>query len=217
MAFEAQDPLAPGQWQALRKRGHGVVPAVEIDGRFVADSSAIAWELDRLYPHPQLIPGAPRARALCHALEAWADETLHFDSLHLRWQDKCRAGRLTRRLTSRLTSRLTANMTALFGRGLLGRLTAAAYRWRHGLHLQGRSSRGRTPADAETAMQRHLSQASALLVDAPFLLGDRPWLCDFALYGQLSFLLRTRRTADMVRQAPGLMDYIERVRGFAVP
>ena len=63
----------------LRRRGKtGKVPAVEIDGELIVDSTDIAYALDRLFPDPPLLPTDPRERELCHVLEDWADESLYF-------------------------------------------------------------------------------------------------------------------------------------------
>ena len=72
----------------LWRRGQiGKVPALEIDGALVCDSTDIAYELERRYPTPAILPATARERALCHALEEWADESIYFVGLYFQWCD----------------------------------------------------------------------------------------------------------------------------------
>jgi len=53
----------------------GDVPVlVEADGTAVSDSAAIAEYLEEVYPEPQMIGGAPAARAEARRLVAWFDQ-----------------------------------------------------------------------------------------------------------------------------------------------
>ncbi len=63
----------------------GKVPALEVDGRVVADSTDIAYFLDERWPERPLLPRDPAERALCHFLEDWADESLYYYELRLRF------------------------------------------------------------------------------------------------------------------------------------
>ena len=65
----------------LRRRGTGKVPAIEVDGRFVTDSTDIALSLDELVPDPPLFPTSRRDRALCHAIEDWAEAVRSYEVL----------------------------------------------------------------------------------------------------------------------------------------
>jgi glutathione S-transferase len=72
----------------IRRRGKiGKVPALEIDGELVVDSTDIAYALERRVPEPSILPTDPRERGLCHALEDWADESLYFVGLYFQWID----------------------------------------------------------------------------------------------------------------------------------
>ena len=61
------------------------VPALEVDGEVVADSTDIAHFLEARWPERPLIPRDPAERALCHFLEDWADESLYFYEVRLRF------------------------------------------------------------------------------------------------------------------------------------
>src|SRR4249919_506362 len=56
----------------------GKVPALDIDGELIVDSTDICHELERRFPEPSVLPNDPRDRARSHALEDWTDESLYF-------------------------------------------------------------------------------------------------------------------------------------------
>jgi glutathione S-transferase len=49
--------------QVERLSGQPLVPVLELDGRVIADSTAILDELERLQPDPPLYPSEPARRA----------------------------------------------------------------------------------------------------------------------------------------------------------
>jgi glutathione S-transferase len=197
LRFSAVDALQPARWLQLQRRGSGKVPAIEIDGRFIGDSTDIAYELERLFPANPLLPTCARQRALCHALEEWADESMYFIGLYHHWlhpQDRHRVQRV-------------------FGRGLTGRVAYRLYHWRVERQVHAQGTGRKTPAAIEHDLARHLDAAQALLGTSGFLLGPTPWLCDFALFGQLSYLLAARSSRAFVQAHPPLVAYVERLRG----
>lgn len=159
----------------LRRRGTGKVPAIEIGGRFVTDSTEIAYALDELIPKPPLLPAGRRDKALCHVVEDWADESLYFLGLYYRWFDK--AGR--------------AEIPAKFGRSIRGRLAYAYYLRLVLKQIKGHGTLRKSPELVARDLERNLDAAERLLAPGPFLFGEQPYLCDFALWGQLAYLNRT--------------------------
>lgn len=201
LRFEALDPLRPRHWLELQRRGTGKVPALDIAGEFVTDSTDIACRLDALFPERPVLPAHPRAAALSHAIEEWADESLYFVGLHYLW----------------LHPRSRHMVPPLFGSNLIGRITYPAYRWLIRRQVRGQGTGRKSPARIEADLLRHLVHADALLADGPFVLGHTPCLADFALFGQLAFLLRARASRDFVQAHPRLMVYVERMRALARP
>ena len=61
------------------------LPTIEHEGRYINDSTEIAYYLERLFPDPPLIPQEQKAWAKCHLYEDWADESLNFYMMKLRW------------------------------------------------------------------------------------------------------------------------------------
>ncbi|HKE16326.1 MAG TPA: glutathione S-transferase family protein, partial [Kofleriaceae bacterium] len=79
------------EYNGLRARGAarlspaGKLPVLDYDGERIQDSSAICDFLDGKHPSPALVPADPEARALAHVLEDWADESLYFVEVYLRF------------------------------------------------------------------------------------------------------------------------------------
>ena len=85
--FKTVSAMAPRQWLALRRHGIGKVPALDVGGRLVVDSTDICHALNGLFPTRPVLPSDPRERALCHAIEEWCDESLYFIGLQKVWLD----------------------------------------------------------------------------------------------------------------------------------
>lgn len=177
----------------LRRRGRiGKVPALDIDGELICDSTDIAYELERRVPEPAIVPSDPRERALCHALEEWADESLYFVGLYFQWIDP--AG--------------LAMVPQVFGRGPLGRVAFRIYHRRIRRQLRGQGTARKPDAHVRADLERHLDAASALVSPGPFLLGEQPALCDFAVMSQLVYLARTPAGKPRVEERAPLAAYL---------
>jgi glutathione S-transferase len=70
--------MMPGVHQLILKRKAGVIrsPVLELNGRAIADSSAILQAIEERFPEPRLIPADPRERRRALELEDWFDEEL---------------------------------------------------------------------------------------------------------------------------------------------
>jgi len=175
LAYERVNPLGPAVLRIRREGKVGKVPALELDGALIVDSTDIAYALEARFPEPPILPSDPRVRALCHALEDWADESLYFLGLYYRWYEA--EGRKP--------------IPQVFGRSPMGRLAYRFYLRRVLRQLNGQGTLRKPPEHVARDLARQLDAVEALLTPGPFLLGEGPWLCDFALWGQLNYLERT--------------------------
>lgn len=181
----------------LRRRGKiGKVPALEIDGRWVSDSTNIAEELERLVPTPSLYPSGPRERALCHVIEDWADEGLYFLGLYYQWVEPEGAALAARTFNATLMGRVAH---------VLLRRRIAAQVFGQGI---GRKPEGHVAADLE----RELTAVETLVSPGPFLFGETPSLADFALMGQLAYLSRTPKAGPRIEDRAAIAAYLGRMR-----
>jgi len=201
IACERINPLGGRARAALRRGGIGKVPALELDGALLVDSTDIAHALERRFPDPPILPADPRARALCHALEDWADESLYFLGLYYRWYEA--EGRRA--------------VPAAFGRSPAGRLAYAVYLRRILRQLKGQGTSRKPPAHVRADLDRQLDAIDGLLADGPFLLGADPWLCDFALYGQLLYVGRTPVGAAAMAAHPRLATWLAAMKARTRP
>ena len=178
----------------LRRRGTGKVPAIEINGGFITDSTDIAHALDERFPDPPLLPDDRRERALCHAIEDWADESLYFIGLYYRWYDK--AGR--------------KEIPGKFGKSLIGRLAYRYYLWLILKQIEGQGTLRKSPGHVNRDLTRNLAAIEGLLTPGPFVFGDQPYLCDFALWGQLEYLRRTPAGGRALKGRTHIVEFIKR-------
>jgi glutathione S-transferase len=183
---------------AIRRRGGvGKVPAVEIDGELIVDSTDIAHALDARFPDPPLLPDDPRERALCHAIEDWADESLYFIGLYYRWYEA--EGRKP--------------IPRAFGKSLTGRIAFRFYLRRILGQLKGQGTLRKSPEHVRRDLERHLDAVEGVLGAGPYVFGSRPYLCDFALWGQLNYLNKTPVGGRAIAKRPAIGAYVERMKG----
>ena len=78
-------PLAQTFTRLRKINPVGKLPCIEHEGRLIADSTDIAHYLEERFPQPPLVPSDPLERGLCHMLEDWADESLYFYEMRLRF------------------------------------------------------------------------------------------------------------------------------------
>ena len=67
--------LAPGEYKGLNPQG--LLPALDVGGRIIAQSSAILDYLEDTYPDPSLLPSEPIARAQARAFGALVVSEMH--------------------------------------------------------------------------------------------------------------------------------------------
>jgi glutathione S-transferase len=171
--YRSVNPLAARG--LLKRRGTGKVPAVEIGGLFVTDSTNIALALDELCPEPPLFPSSRIERGLCHAIEDWADEGLYFLGLYYRWIEQ--DGRKP--------------VASVFGSSIKGRAAYLYYSRLIARQLAGQGTLRKSPEHLRADLERNLEAVELMLDGRPRVLGHEPFLCDFALWGQLNYLNRT--------------------------
>lgn len=184
----------------------GKVPVIEHGDRVIADSSDIARYLDELYPDPPLYPADPRDAALCHFIEDWADESLYFYELWLRFGLARNAGEWSRRTTESEPP------------GVMRRVTERALPtlMRNVLKSQGLGRK--SPEQVLEELDRHLASIDT------WLDGDRGWLvterlsvADIAVYSQLACAGDTGEGAALLSDHPRLLDWMERVNAATAP
>ena len=196
LAYTRTSILGPALF-AVRRRGKiGKAPALEIGGHLFVDSTDIVYELEKRFPNPPVIPTASREWALCHALEEWSDEALYFIGLYYQWfEDEGRK-----------------MVLQAFGRGALARAAYEYYKRVVLKQIKGHGISRKPPEHVRSDLKRQLDALAALVNPGPFLLGGKPFLCDFAVAGQLVYLGRTPVGARLLAEQPAINAYRNRLK-----
>jgi glutathione S-transferase len=176
----------------------GKLPVIEHEGRVVADSTDIAHYLEERFPEPALLPRDPRERALCHVFEDWADESLYFYEMRLRFTFPRNARRWIPRLVAHDPGWMQGLAPLVLPRAMR-RLTRA-----QGV---GRKSPQQVLAD----VTRHLDAVDALLEGSEWLVGAALSLADIAVFAQLFCVRGADEGAELVAARPAVAAWMERV------
>ena len=194
--YERVPVLGPSLMELLRRSNVRKVPALDVDGRMFIDSTDIAHEIERLFPEPAILPSDPRLRGFSHALEDWADEALYFLGLYFQW----------------IEPRGKPMVRKAFGSSPLGIGARLFYQRRIAAQLRGQGTGRKSPGHITADVNREFASLMAMLASQPFLLGDKPYLCDFAINAQLVYMSRPPGSAEVLREYGPLAAYMERMK-----
>lgn len=176
----------------------GKLPAIRDDGNAVGDSTDIALYLEEKYPQPPLLPQDPQLRAMALILEDWADESLYFYELYLRFTVSRNADKWVPILTandSDLVQRASRFVIPRHMKGILAK---------QGL---GRKSYAQVVAD----MERHADTVEDMLDGRDWLVGDKLSLADIAVFAQWFCIRGAVEGEKAVDAHPHLAKWMERV------
>lgn len=198
LAFTVHDLFLPNEVRKVNPIGK--LPAITYNRRTVSDSAHIARFLEAQHPDPPLFPRDEILQARNTLLEDWADESLYFMSIYLRWFNPENAKRCKQALFAK----------AAFPVSLIGPLIAPA-----GIRkLANTQGIGRKSADmVKGEFIEILGALDRLCTADAFLLGPVPYLCDIAIFSMLRGLV-TGLTPDaeaIISSHTHLADWMKRV------
>ncbi len=197
-------PMLEALTRLRRVNPIGKVPALEVDGRVVADSTDIAYYLEQRWPEPPLLPRDPTERALCHFLEDWADESLYWYELRLRFTFA--------RNRARWTSAILAHDGALMRRAGAPVLARGIRR------LCAAQGVGRKPEDMVLRdVDRHLDALVAWLAGKAWLVGSALSLADLAVFAQLRCIDGAEEGHARIAARPAVVEWMARVAAATSP
>jgi glutathione S-transferase len=197
--YEVREVPLARAFGAVRKiNPAGKLPCLEHDGRFVSDSTDIAYYLESEFPDPPLVPKDRAERALCHIFEDWADESLYFYEMRLRFTLPHNARRWIPRLVH-ADGALVRALAPRFLPGMMRRLTR-----QQGV---GRKTVDRVLADVE----RHALALDDWLADREWLVGNAVSLADLAVFAQLDCVRGSQEGAEILAEATHVASWMERV------
>lgn len=176
----------------------GKLPAIDHDGKKVWDSSTIVKYLEETFPENSLIPTDPKERALVHFFEDWADESLYFYEMHMRFVLKQNSARWSKVVTQEdgaLLQTLAPYLVPL----AMSRTTKA-----QGI---GRKS----IAEIESDLTEHVSSISDWLGEEEWLVGGRLTMADIAVFAQLYCIQGAVEGQRIIEKYDSVVKWMKRV------
>jgi glutathione S-transferase len=174
-------------------------PSGELEA--VVDSSPIIRRLEEEWADRGIVPADPAIAFLDELIEDYADEWLTKAMFHYRWAYRADVDQASRILPCwrgmSVPDAELAERAKAFADRQIGRL-----------HVVG--SNAITGPVIEASYRRFLDVFEAHLAHLPFLLGQRPGACDFAVFGQLTQLAQFDPTplALTVKIAPRVYAWV---------
>lgn len=174
------------------------VPCIEHAGRRIWDSTTIAHYLEKEFPEPRLVPDEPKARALCHLLEDWADESLYFYEVYLRFNLPTNRARFLPLLLAAESTmmRQVARLSVPVALKLI-------------LDQQGLGRKALTEITAD--LRRHVAAIEGQLDGGEWLLGEQISLADVSVYAQFACIAQTPEGRGVIDAAPDVARWLTRV------
>jgi glutathione S-transferase len=174
------------------------LPVLDIDDERIADSTDIVRFLEARFPDPRLVPVGAREQALVHFFEDWADESLYFYEMHLRFTLPHNAARWVPE-ASKFDNAIIRGIARAALPKAMARTTAA----------QGT---GRKPLDViKRDLDRHFHMLNCWLDGRDWLVGEELTLADIAVYVQLECIAGSSEGQDLLRGYDVLRDWMQAV------
>lgn len=174
------------------------LPVLDIEGERIADSTDICRFLEARFPEPRLMPADPRDQALVHFFEDWADESLYFIEMHLRFTLPHNAERWVPEASK-------------FDGAILRRIAKFALP-REMLKTTRAQGTGRKPVETiKRDLDRHFQMLNQWLTGRDWLVGSALSLADIAVYVQLDCIAGTSEGQDLMRGYDNVRRWMDRV------
>jgi len=176
----------------------GKLPALQNGECVICDSTDVAHYIEQHFPQKPLIPSDPRLRAQVHVLEDWADESLYFYEMHLRFTTPGNRERNIPRMVEHEGAFLRWLLPKVVPGGIV-RITET-----QGI---GRKSIEQLLVD----VTRHITAVDGLLDGTDWLVGNQLSLADLAVYAMFQALRDADMVADRLARYPAVTAWMMRV------
>lgn len=170
------------------------LPVLEIDGELITDSSNIVAELEERFPLPAVYPTDKKQRALIHFFEDWADESLYFYEVYLRF---VRNPKEWGKITSKEDHPAFAALSQHIAPGVMKKQVMA----------QGLA---RKPwSEIEADIHKHFQALTDWLIGQDFLCGNELTLADISVAGQISCIIGTPEGKEISSGYQTVLDWLQ--------
>ncbi|WP_281645641.1 glutathione S-transferase family protein [Parendozoicomonas sp. Alg238-R29] len=190
--------------QIPRHVGKMVMPVVESsDGQWWQDSSEIIDLFEQRYPENPVLPETPKQKLVANLLELHGDEWLCMSALHYRWTTpenyKFAISEFGKNSLPYAPNFLRKKVGETIGRKMRSYMPR--------LGIEGAAAKG-----LEKYTMRFLQLLEEHLKQYPFVLGTKPCLGDFALFGPLwAHLYRDPGTTCLFDNSPSVRAWFDRL------
>ncbi|MFO1082677.1 MAG: glutathione S-transferase family protein [Reyranellaceae bacterium] len=197
-----RSPAVQAEFQKYAKLP--LVPLVVTpEGEGVQDSTPIIERFEALAHQPPIVPDDPALAFLSALLEEYGDEWGNKWMFHYRWRYQpdiwSTAERIAQQMAGAHGTLAVAQTRAMVAERMTGRLGFVG-------------SNARTEATIEASFKQALTLLEAHLQARPYLLGGRPAMADFGLWGQLYEAATDPTPGALMRAAaPKVMAWIGRM------
>lgn len=187
------------------KTGAQQMPAVELpDGRWATDTTPLIRWFESQYARYPVIPDDPAQAFVAALIEDYADEWLWRPAMHYRWSHARDRQLLSRLIVEELFEDVP--VPGLLKRWKIQRRQKLNFVDRDGVNPTTREH-------VEQGYLRLLDLLQAIFTDRPFILGERPTVADFGLFGPMfRHFSQDPTPAEIMRQrAPAVYEWVARV------
>ena len=209
--FEDRAPSARQLNGRIKKAvGRAIMPTVELpDGTWLQDSSLIIDHFEAAHPEPGIVPPGPTQRLAALLIELYADEWMSLADLHYRWNTPENAAYAIDEFARNGLPGAPLFLSRPVARKIASKMQG--YRPKLGITEE-------TGPGIEAVTERLLANLDAHLAEHPFLLGGRPCIGDFALYGPLwAHLFRDPGTTALFDEHAHVRRWLDALRQGATP
>ncbi len=192
-------------WTIRRAVWRPIMPTVRLaDGTWLQDSSLILDHFEEARPTPSITPPGPTQRLAAALLDLFADEWLPMAALHYRWSIPANRDFAI----DEFAKNALPPVPRLLSRRLVRSMAAKMQGYRPILGVEAATIPG-----VEETTRRTLSALEATLTQHAYILGGRPSVADFSLFGPLwAHLYRDPGTTRLFDPYPALVAWMERLR-----
>jgi len=197
--------VTPAMRATLKHDGPPVIPILRLpeDGSLHVDSTPLAWLLEERHADRSIIPDDPALAFVSDLIEDMGDEWCTKMMFHYRWFREVDQAYSSRQIIS-------DNTPGLRGEGLAAAAKAIRDRQVSRMPLVGCTAEN-APA-IEASYLELLDILDSFVTRDEFLLGTRPCLGDFGLFGQLKVLASDHTPMLVMRErTPSVYDWVRRL------
>jgi glutathione S-transferase len=196
--FDLVEPTGPSDLKKWN-RTTGKMPVLEMSGEQMIDSTLILRRLDEIVPTPALVSSDRDTAAKQRFLEDWADESLYWYVMALRWNP--------------VNVKATIAQIASFVPAALRPAAGVFFNWQLGGQARGQGLARLPLATVLEELERRFDELCVFLGDSPFFFAESVSVADLALFGQFCTLRSgpTPQGAKLLDAKAPLVRFFDRV------